>query len=83
MFRTMMAATVLLLAVAYAQAKLPAAPPKTPAEEAAQALKAKDAAAKDAAELSAAEDRAASNYAKNKGQPTPPAAAPGRPGKRK
>jgi len=71
----------LLLGVSCAQAKLPPAPPLSPAEQAAQAEKTKAAAAKTAAELAAAEDRALANYRKNKGltpkSPAAPAKAAG------
>lgn len=63
-----------LLAIPYAEAKLPPAPPLTPAEQAEHAAKAEAAKAKTAAELTAAEDRAVANYRKNKGiapEPTP------------
>ncbi|MDA8109741.1 MAG: formate dehydrogenase [Betaproteobacteria bacterium] len=76
MSRIAIAALVLLLAVPCAQAKLPPAPPKSPAEQAAAAEKAKEAAAKDAAELAAAMDRAVANYRKNKGLPPEQPAAP-------
>lgn len=56
-------------------AKLPPAPPKSDAEKAAVADKAKAAAAKDADELGKAQDRAAANYKKSKGIAEPKAAA--------
>ena len=52
-------------AFAGVQAKLPPAPPKTDAQKAAEAEKAKAAAAKDAAEVQKAEDRAVANYKRN------------------
>jgi hypothetical protein len=55
-------------AFAASHAKLPAPPPKTDAEKAAEATKAAAAAAKDAAELDKARDRAVANYKKNKGE---------------
>jgi len=50
-----------------AQAKLPTAPPKSDAEKAAEAEKAKAVAAKEADQLSKAQDRAVANYKRNKG----------------
>jgi len=50
-----------------AQAKLPPAPPKSDAEKAAEAEKAKAVAAKEADQLSKAQDRAVANYKRNKG----------------
>ena len=57
-------------------AKLPAPPPKSDAEKAAEAEKAAAAKAKDADELSRAQERAVANYKKNKGmEDAKPAAA--------
>jgi hypothetical protein len=50
-----------------AQAKLPAPPPKSDAEKAAEADKAAAAKAKDAADNANAQDKAVANYKKNKG----------------
>ena len=72
-------AAALLLGALAAEAKLPPVPPKSPAEQAAAAEKAKEAAAKDAAELAAAMDRAVANYRKNKGLPAEQPAAPAKP----
>ncbi len=63
-------ASGVLLAASYAQAKLPAAPPKSPAEQAAAAAKAKEVAAKNAADLEAAMERAVESYRK-KSAPAP------------
>ena len=52
---------------AAAHAKLPAPPPKSDAEKAAEASKAAAAKAKDAELLGKAQDKAAANYKKNKG----------------
>lgn len=52
-------------AFAAVQAKLPPPPPKSDAQKAAEAEKAKAAAAKDAAEVQKAEDRAVANYKRN------------------
>ena len=56
-------------------AKLPAPPPKSDAEKAAEAEKAAAAKAKDAADLAKAQDNAVANYKKNKGEEAKPAAA--------
>ena len=57
-------------------AKLPAPPPKSDAEKAAEADKAAAAKAKDAEQLGQAQDRAVANYKKNKGmEEAKPAAA--------
>ena len=72
----------LMLGAFAAQAKLPPAPPKSDAEKATEAEKAKAAAAKDAEELAQAVDRAVANYRKNKGieepKPAPHAAKAGK-----
>ena len=57
---------LLIGAVAASHAKLPAPPPKSDAEKAAEADKAAAAKAKDAADLGKAQDRAAANYKKNR-----------------
>ena len=57
---------LLIGAIAAAHAKLPAPPPKSDAEKAAEADKAAAAKAKDAADLGKAQDRAAANYKKNR-----------------
>jgi len=72
-------AAALLLGALSVEAKLPPAPPKSPAEVAAAAEKAKVTGAKDAAELTAAMDRAVANYRKNKGLPPEPSAVPAKP----
>jgi hypothetical protein len=54
-------------AIAASHAKLPAAPPKSDAEKAAEADKAAAAKAKDAELNGKAQDRAVANYKKNKG----------------
>ena len=54
-------------AIAASHAKLPAAPPKSDAEKAAEADKAAAAKAKEAEQNSAAQDKAVANYKKNKG----------------
>jgi len=68
----------LMLGAFAAQAKLPPGPPKSDAEKAAEAEKAKAAAAKEGEELAQAMDRAAANYRKNKGieEPKPAPHAP-------
>jgi hypothetical protein len=53
--------------LAAVQAKLPPAPPKSEADKAAEAEKAKAGAAKEAAELDKARDKAVANFKKNKG----------------
>lgn len=74
----------LMLGAFAAQAKLPSAPPKSDAEKAAEAEKAKAAAAKGAQELAQAMDRAVANYRKNKGIEEPkPVAHPAKAGKKK
>ena len=54
-----------LIGAMAAQAKLPAAPPKSDAEKAAEAQKAAAAKEKDAADLTTAQDKAVANYKKN------------------
>ena len=54
-----------LIGAMAAQAKLPAAPPKSDAEKAAEAQKAAAAKEKDAADLNKAMDKAVANYKKN------------------
>ena len=54
-----------LIGAMAAQAKLPAAPPKSDAEKAAVAEKDAAAKAKDAADLTKAQDKAVANYKKN------------------
>jgi hypothetical protein len=61
--------------LAAVHAKLPPAPPKSDADKAAEADKAKAAAAKDAAELDKARDKAIANYKKNQGIAEPKAPA--------
>jgi hypothetical protein len=53
--------------LAAVQAKLPPAPPKSEADKAAEAEKAKAGAAKEAAELDKARDKAVANFKKNNG----------------
>ncbi len=53
--------------IAASHAKLPAPPPKSEAEKAADAEKAAAAKAKDAADLGKAQDKAVANYKKSKG----------------
>jgi hypothetical protein len=64
-----LAGGVLIGVFAAAQAKLPAPPPKSDAEKAADATKAAASKAKDAELLGKAQDRAAMNYKKGKGLP--------------
>jgi hypothetical protein len=54
-------------AIAASHAKLPAPPPKSDTEKAAEADKAAAAKAKDAADLGKAQDKAVANYKKNRG----------------
>jgi gas vesicle protein len=72
-------------AIAASHAKLPAAPPKSDAQKAAEADKAAAAKAKEGADLDKARDRAVMNYKKNKGiAMNPPAkAAPAKAAKKK
>jgi hypothetical protein len=65
------------------QAKLPAAPPKSDADKAAEAEKAAAAKAKEAAETTKAQDKAVANYKKNKGIVEPKASAATTSGKKK
>ena len=58
---------LLIGAFAASHAKLPAAPPKSDAEKAAEAAKAAAAKAKDAADLAKAQDKAVAHYKKSKG----------------
>jgi hypothetical protein len=53
--------------IAASHAKLPAPPPKSDAEKAAEAEKAAAAKAKDAADLAKAQDRVVAHYKKTKG----------------
>ena len=62
-----LAGGLLIGAIAASHAKLPAAPPKSDVEKAAEAEKAAAAKAKDAELNSKAQDRAVANYKKNKG----------------
>ena len=62
---SVLAAGLLLGAIAASHAKLPAAPPKSDAEKAAEAEKAAATKAKDAAELAKAQDKAVANHKKN------------------
>jgi hypothetical protein len=55
----------MLIGAMAAQAKLPAAPPKSDAEKAAAAEKDAATKAKDAADLAKAQDKAVANYKKN------------------
>ena len=79
MKKTIVAALAAGLAIgslAGVHAKLPAPPPKSDAEKAAEADKAAAAKAKDAEQLGQAQDRAVANYKKGKGIEEPkPAAA--------
>lgn len=65
----------LLIGAFAAQAKLPAAPPKSETEKKAEADKAAAAKAKAAQDLGKAQDRAVANYKKNKGVSMAPAKA--------
>jgi hypothetical protein len=62
-----LAAGLVIGSLAAVHAKLPAAPPKSDAEKAAEAEKAAAAKAKDAKELGDAQDKAVASYKKNKG----------------
>jgi hypothetical protein len=64
---TAIAAGLMIGAMTASQAKLPPPPPKTDAQKAAEADKAKADAAKDAADLDKARDRVVANYRKNHG----------------
>ena len=59
-----LAAGLMIGAMSASHGKLPAAPPKSDADKAAEAEKAKAGAAKEAAELDQARDRAVANYKK-------------------
>lgn len=63
----LVSAALLVGAIGVSHAKLPAPPPKSDAEKAAEAQKAAAAKAKAASELGKAEDRAVANYKKNRG----------------
>jgi hypothetical protein len=60
-----LAAGLMVGAIAASHAKLPAPPPKSDAEKAAEADKAAAAKAKDAADLAKAQDKAVANYKKS------------------
>jgi hypothetical protein len=60
-----LAAGVLIGVFAASHAKLPAPPPKSDAEKAAEAEKAAATKAKDAADLAKAQDKVVANYKKN------------------
>ena len=60
-----LAAGLLMGAIAASHAKLPAPPPKSDAEKAAEADKAAAAKAKEAADLGKAQDKAVANYKKS------------------
>jgi hypothetical protein len=62
-----LAAGLMIGAMAASHAKLPPPPPKTDAQKATEAEKAKADAAKDAADLDKARDRVVANYKKNHG----------------
>ena len=71
-----LAAGLAIGSLAGVHAKLPAPPPKSDAEKAAEAEKAAAAKAKDAEHLGKAQDNAVANYKKNKGmEEAKPAAA--------
>ncbi len=61
-----LAGGLMIGAIAASHAKLPAPPPKSDAEKAAEAEKAAAAKAKDAADLAKGQDRAVANYKKNR-----------------
>ena len=69
-----LAAGIAFGSFASVEAKLPPSPPKSDADKAADAEKAKAAAAKDAADLDKARDKAVANFKKNKGIVEPKAA---------
>ena len=77
-----LAAGLLIGAVAATHAKLPAPPPKSDAEKAAEADKAAAAKAKDAEELGRYQDKAVANYKKNKGIEEPKPAPASKSGKK-
>ena len=62
-----LAGGLLAAAIVASHAKLPAPPPKSDAEKAAETDKATAAKAKESEELSRAQDKAVANYKKNKG----------------
>ena len=62
-----LAAGLAIGSLAVVQAKLPASPPKSDAEKAAEADKAAATKAKEGAENAKAQDKAVANYKKNKG----------------
>jgi hypothetical protein len=62
---SVLAAGLMIGAIAASHAKLPAPPPKSDADKAAEAEKAKVAKAKDAELLNKAMDKAVANYKKN------------------
>jgi len=64
-----LAAGLMIGGIAASHAKLPAPPPKSEAEKAAEAEKAKIANAKEAELLGRAQDRAVANYKKNAASP--------------
>ena len=70
-----LAAGLTIGSFAAVQAKLPAAPPKSDAEKAAEAEKAAATKAKEGAENAKAQDKAVANYKKNKGIIEPKASA--------
>ena len=69
--------------LAAVQAKLPASPPKSDAEKAAEADKAAATKAKEGAENAKAQDKAVANYKKNKGIAEPKASPATTSGKKK
>jgi len=73
-----LAAGLLVGAFAAAQAKLPAAPPKSEAEKKAEADKAAAAKAKEAELLNKAMDKAVASYKKKQGASASPAAMSGK-----
>ena len=77
-----LAAGLLIGSVAATHAKLPAPPPKSDAEKAAEADKAAAAKAKDAEELGRYQDKAVANYKKNKGIEDPKPAPASKSGKK-
>ena len=77
-----LAAGLLIGAIAATHAKLPAPPPKSDAEKAAEADKAAAAKAKDAEELGRYQDKAVANYKKNKGIEDPKPAPASKSGKK-
>lgn len=71
-----LAAGLLVGVVAATHAKLPAPPPKSDAEKAAEAEKAAAAKAKEAEDLGRYQEKAVANYKKNKGMETSSKDAP-------